>query len=162
MEPSAAPFRLKQQPKWDEGREGERETAAQQLPKSAKFANDSSVVPPPLEAKGSSCSSVGGGGGAGAARVGPAALPPADEAEEARCLGGAGRGGGCFPFFGGSAGVGLSARATGAKGSVPNGSATAAAPSPLPGFAGPKAAAPVPNGSKGSFVSLAMGTSGAS
>lgn len=80
--------------------------------------------PPAVLAKGSSS----GKGGAGAARVGPLAddEPPR---ELARCLGGAGRGGGCLPFFGGNAGVGLSARAaccTGANGSVPKGSAAAA------------------------------------
>jgi hypothetical protein len=44
-------------------------------------------------------------------------------------LGGAGRGGGCFDFFGGKAGVGLSTRPAGKgelgalNGSLPNGSA---------------------------------------
>lgn len=132
---------------------------SQQFPKSAKFAKDSVADPPAVLAKGSSS----GKGGAGAARVGPLVDEPPPR-ELARCLGGAGRGGGCLPFFGGKAGVGLSARVvagTGANGSVPKGS-TAAAASAGPGFVAPKAPFPVPNGSKGSFVSATGTTSGAS
>lgn len=87
------------------------------LSKLAKFAN------PPDPPKGSLGTEVGSGlgvGGTGAALLG------------CNGLGGAGLGGGCFDFFGGSAGLGLSGLAGGfvgrsgackfANGSQPNGS----------------------------------------
>lgn len=84
--------------------------------KFAKSANPVAVVPKPVfplllsfsaangsELKFENGSGVGDGiGGAGAARNGP--VGPLEG------RGGAGRGGGCFAFLGGSAGLGLSAR----------------------------------------------------